>query len=91
LTPYGSQRVAPLERERQTAADRASRLRRRLGGTGGAYHLHEPLPARPKGMWKRTYERRRREIEEAEGRAEELFWEKAAAIVGKSDRLIGDQ
>lgn len=77
---YTSQRVSPLERERQTAADRASRLRRRLGGTGGGPIGHAEVPPRPKGMWRRTYERRRREIEEVEERLESIFWEKAAIL-----------
>ena len=83
---YASQRVAPLERRRQAAHDRASRIRRRLGGEGGSFPYCTNFPPRPKGMWRRAYKRLRREGLEAEREAEALFWKGAVAIVERADR-----
>jgi hypothetical protein len=82
---YHSQRLAPLERGQRTAERRASRIRRRLGGTasGGVY---ADLPPRPRGMWRKTYVRLRREIIEAEREVERAFLAGAAAIVERADR-----
>jgi hypothetical protein len=82
---YASQRLDPLERRRQAAQDRASRIKRRLGGTGRG-SPNEAIPPRPKGMRRKTYRRLRQQVVEAEGKAESLFWVQAAAIVEQADR-----
>ena len=86
---YASQRVVLLERRRQVAHDRASRVRQRLGGEGSSFPYYADIPPRPKGMWRRTYKRLRRDGLEAEREAEALFWEGAAAIVAQADRAAG--
>ena len=78
---YHSQRVSPWEREWRTASGRAARIRRRLGGPADRVPAYADAPPRRKGMWRSTYERRRREIEEAEGRADTASWMRAEAIV----------
>ncbi len=82
---YASQCLDPLERRWQTAQDRASRIRRRLGGTGRG-SPHESIPPQPKGMQRRTYRRLRREAMEAETRAEAASWKVMMAIVEQADR-----
>lgn len=59
---YASQAEGPFERKRR----RANKLRRAMGGeaSGAA-----PYPERPKGMWRRTYERRLDELDRKETEA----------------------
>jgi hypothetical protein len=83
---YASQRLEPLDRAWQTAHDRASRIRQRLGGTGRC-SPNEAIPPRPKGMWKKTYRRLRREAIEAERRAEATSWKVMMAIVEQENRV----
>ena len=79
---YHSQRLSPWEREMRTARDRASRIRRRLGGTvTGHAAVHEDAPPRQRGMWRSTYERLQRELDEAGRRAEAAEWTRIEAIV----------
>lgn len=59
--PYKSQRQ-PLHVRRLA---RSGTIRERLGGEAG---LGRPFPPRPKGKHHRTYERNRREVEDAEAR-----------------------
>lgn len=59
---YPSQRTDAQGR----AIMRAQKLRMRLGGTAS---LIDPLPARPWGMWDRTYRRMMARCEAADGRA----------------------
>jgi hypothetical protein len=61
---YASRR----ERERDRHLRAANKLRRRLGGEAGAVNA---VPARPLGMWRRTYERIASEISRREGVAKE--------------------
>ena len=42
---------------------------------GGAVGMDSLLPPRPKGMWRRTYERKLAEIIEADDRADRAFWD----------------
>ncbi|MEQ8652422.1 MAG: hypothetical protein RIC87_08160 [Kiloniellales bacterium] len=63
---YGSQREDRLDR----AQRQADRLRRRLGGEAG---FDAPLPRRPKGMWRRTYDRLIDEILQTEDQVEAAF------------------
>jgi hypothetical protein len=60
---YASQSEDLLNR----SVRQASKIKQRLGGNGG---MDSPFPPRPKGMWRRTYERLREQAVDAEERAD---------------------
>tara|TARA_R110002051_G_scaffold57104_11_gene105909 strand:- start:4733 stop:5371 length:639 start_codon:yes stop_codon:yes gene_type:complete len=66
---YASQSEAPHDR----ALQRANKIRMALGGEPGTANWIAP---KPKGMWQRTYQQKRREIERNEGQANILFLSK---------------
>jgi len=49
---------------------RANKIRQRLGGDSG---MASQFPGRPKGMWRRTYDRLQEQAFEAEMLADEAF------------------
>jgi hypothetical protein len=63
---YASQSEGELDR----ALRRANTIKQRLGGEPG---LAYPFPRRPRGMWRRTYERLHEQTFEIEMRAEEAM------------------
>jgi hypothetical protein len=63
---YASQSEGELDR----ALRRANTIKQRLGGEPGLAHS---FPRRPRGMWRRTYERLRDQTFEIEMRAEEAI------------------
>ena len=67
---YRTQLLDPLERAQQ----RAVNLRVKLGGAAG---LAGPVPARPRGMWRRTYWRRLAQSAAVEAK----FWQLLAKWV----------
>lgn len=64
---------------------RANKLRTALGGEPGAAHWIAP---KPKGMWQRTYQRKRLEIEWCEGQADHLFIAKFAHLLSEEERQM---
>ena len=76
---YSSQSEARYDRMLR----RANKLRRALGGEPGTANWIAP---KPKGMWQRTYQRKRFEIEWCEDQADHLFIAKFAHLLSKEER-----
>ena len=76
---YSSQSEAHYDRMLR----RANKLRTALGGEPGTAHL---IADKPNGMWQRTYQRKRFEIEWCEGQADYLFIAKFAHLLSPEER-----
>lgn len=76
---YASQSEARYDRMLR----RANKIRMALGGEPGTAHW---IANKPKGMWQRTYQRKRFEIEWCEGQANHLFIAKFAHLLSAEEQ-----
>jgi hypothetical protein len=76
---YASQSEDLLNR----SVRQANKIRRRLGGNGG---MAPPIPPKPKGMWRRTYERLCEQVFDAQERADNALLPHFARLLAQTDR-----
>jgi hypothetical protein len=65
---------------------RANKIRQRVGGDPG---IASAFPAKPKGMWRRTYERLRERAFDAELSADQAFAFQAERLMARIDKRKG--
>jgi hypothetical protein len=66
------------------ALRRAKKIRQRLGGDAA---MAEPFPQKPKGMWRRTYQRLCEQASGAEMLADKAFAIHVQRLLARSDKL----
>ncbi len=81
---YRSQRLDRFMLGFETAVARATRLRRRLGGRADRGRT-TPVPERPPRMWRKTYQRLKRDLQRAEAAADRFAWAGMAHLVGDAE------
>ncbi|SFS45441.1 hypothetical protein SAMN04488040_0413 [Sulfitobacter marinus] len=82
---YGIAYASQSEPRYDRMLRRANKLRTALGGEPGTAHWIAP---KPKGMWQRTYQRKRFEIEWYENQADELFIRKFSHLLSAEEREL---
>jgi hypothetical protein len=79
---HASQTENVIDRARR----RANKIIRRAGGD---FNMSPPFLPRPKGMWRRTYERRIDQAIDAEVRCQEVFESDVKKFMDRADRRSG--